>query len=218
MSGKLRTPAEMDSLFARAIEKLDSSVEGKDKAAKIDKATPAKSPEEAVRKTKKRSPIVSYSSLESQRVLVTLARLVHKEQMEKSDYTIMPASFDVPDKDPWPENLRGETININGFRTAKKKDQIHPKVEKRLNAIKFVWDIQQHKWDLNLWALKIYKALHGDLFMDPSYEISDKDPAFPRDMWKFPLGQWLAKTKANIRELSEDKKRLLAEAGVHWIE
>ncbi|KAF0695409.1 Aste57867_13758 [Aphanomyces stellatus] len=224
MAGKLMTPEEVDRMFERAIEKIEGLYAGKEKqppatAASVQPSTPTALPSKEKVRRKKRLPLGNYGSLESQKMLLKLARIEHNKQKKKSDFTILPAVFDVPDEEPYPEAIRGETININGFRSLKPKDKIHPKIGKKLDDMKFVWDLDQHTWKMNIWALKLYKVLHhDDLDIDPSYRIPNKDTAFARDMWNYPLGAWLARIRANARTLPEDKKRLLADVGVQWSE
>ncbi|RHY34585.1 hypothetical protein DYB32_000830 [Aphanomyces invadans] len=223
--GKLLTPLEVERMFDSAIKTIESLYEGKEKSNKEPRSSAAPSTGKAVTaevqpsRHKKRCPLHPYSSFKNQKLLVALAKLVRADQAKTSVYTSMPALFTVPDREPWPPTLRGGTVNIQGFRTAKAKGKIHPKIVKKLDAIKFVWDLHQHKWDVNLWGLRIYRSAYDpQLNIPPTFVVGDKDPAFPRDLWKFPLGQWVADIKANICTVPEDKKRLLGQVGLVWVE
>ncbi|RHY34584.1 hypothetical protein DYB32_000829 [Aphanomyces invadans] len=220
------SPSDVDRMFELAIVKVEGLLERKTKAATPAKAAAAPNVEREERRSlpqKARAGTApmhlgSYASYNNQLLLLTLARLVRSEQSQYSKYTTMPPTFVVPARDPWPAHVRGKTVNVNGFRAAKTKDKIHPKIEKKLNAINFVWDLKQHKWEMNLWGLRIYKVCHGDLDIPESFIVQNKDETYPRELWSFALGQWLAKTKAGIQDLPEVKKQALTEVGVQWVE
>ncbi|OQR83648.1 hypothetical protein ACHHYP_14439 [Achlya hypogyna] len=119
---------------------------------------------------------------------VEAATLYHDMHRATATFTSFPKFFTIPSEAPWPAHLHGVKLNTAQVRTHYKCGTLHPDTIARLQAINFVFDVNELKWELKLVALQTYKALHGDLCIPQDFRIPSQDPAWPRDLWGMRLG------------------------------
>ncbi|ETW01145.1 hypothetical protein H310_06751 [Aphanomyces invadans] len=136
---------------------------------------------------------------------VEVAKVIRTLQAPHSDYTVVPMRFQVPNEAPWPESIQGKLFHTSEVRRHYKAGTMEPEVVDALNKLQFVWDVNEHKWELKVAALRRYKELNnGSTVVPSSFVVPDQDPAWPKDTWNFPLGQFVHQT---IQEINTSKRK-----------
>ncbi|ETV88010.1 hypothetical protein H257_01395 [Aphanomyces astaci] len=136
---------------------------------------------------------------------VEVAKAIRILQAPHSDYTVVPMRFQVPTEAPWPESIQGKLFHTSEVRRHYKAGTLEPDVVDALNNLGFVWDVNEHKWELKVAALRRYKELHdGSMAVPFSFVVPDQDPNWPKDTWNFPLGQFVNHT---LQEMSNSKRK-----------
>jgi hypothetical protein len=74
-------------------------------------------------------------------------------------------SFVVPSEAPWPEKAWGMQLGIRVSDIRRREDYVKDNPERRveLNALGFVWDDIERRWEEVRAALLAYQEVHGDL-------------------------------------------------------
>ncbi|OQS00260.1 hypothetical protein THRCLA_06093 [Thraustotheca clavata] len=155
--------------------------------------------------------------LSKQRDFVDVARVFRQLQAPTSDFTLLPATFRVPEHSPWPETSQGSTITSFHFRAAYEQGTLAPEIVQELAAINFVWRQRDYVWDRNIVAFKKYKNLHGHLDIPIDYVVP-QDENWPKDVRGLKLGMvvhsfrrlWLQK------KLPKEKTQILDNIGIIW--
>ena len=75
-----------------------------------------------------------------------------------------------------------------------------------LDRIGFVWSLSEHKFDVFLKALKIYKKNYGNLYVPQKYIVSQDDVSWPREFWGIRLGNLVQRARIDSESLDKDKK------------
>jgi Helicase associated domain len=105
----------------------------------------------------------------------------------------------------WKENPRlGRWINVQ--RLAMKHGTLSPERKARLDALGFIWNAVDAKWEARLAELKDYKRRFGDC------NVPDRWPENPQ------LGMWVQNQRMFQKrgQLSPERKALLDALGFEW--
>ena len=84
---------------------------------------------------------------------------------EQFGHVRVPTAFVVPDADGWPAEAHGLKLGkqVSGLRTQKKRDTLPKDDVAQLEALGFVWNLFDWKWQCVLQSLQAYQEVHGDL-------------------------------------------------------
>jgi len=105
-------------------------------------------------------------------------------------------------KDHFPLGLW--VVNQREYDGVYPRDKFH-----RLNALGFLWNIREYKWECAFAELKAYKAQYGDCLVPKKYLVDGGD---------LDLGAWVNKQRADLHFnfLSQEKVERLNEIGFSW--
>ncbi|EQC37760.1 hypothetical protein SDRG_04787 [Saprolegnia diclina VS20] len=177
-------------------------------------ATPSPAPYTLTTK-KRRLQNRTATSLESQHNMVAIANILHQAQPAHVKYLVLPSRYKVPATDPFPLPLRGTTIDVMVFRQAYKVRILEPDIVAALDALHFVWDVQEHKRDMNLLALRTYKQICGDLLVPERFHVPEDD-AWPSEVWNLHLGRVVRKIRSYGPDGPVQRKDELLAMGFVW--
>ncbi|KAG1702436.1 hypothetical protein DVH05_009386 [Phytophthora capsici] len=109
-------------------------------------------------------------------------------------HLLVPHKFVVPYGDPaWPEKTWGYPLGVycKNLRSLRHQGKNLPFFAiEDLEAIKFPWDMRQHKFDVFvLPGLKTYFQINEHCDMPTSFVVPVGDEAWPKILWGFKLGQ-----------------------------
>ena len=115
----------------------------------------------------------------------------------------VPQKFVVPDAEGWPAEVRGLELGkqVKGLRTQKKHGTLPQDDVAQLEALRFVWDMPEWKWQCVLQSLLAYQGVHGDLQVPRPFAVPSEAP-WPEDAWGMKLGERVH----NIRSLEQHVK------------
>ncbi|OQR98442.1 hypothetical protein ACHHYP_08629 [Achlya hypogyna] len=147
---------------------------------------------------------------------VELAKAARAVQRETSAYTTLPATLLVPSSAPWPCHLHGRTFDIDALRHEHKRKQLPPSFVQQLDQLHFIWDLEEHAWSMELSALTMYKRLHGDLCVSPTFEVPTYDQRWPLDTRGIKLGALVRRLLADPSALPSPRLDELAAIGFSW--
>ena len=85
------------------------------------------------------------------------------------------------------------------------KDIIAANRKRRLDAIGFVWDSHERRWEKGFAALKKFKAREGHCLVPNSYS----------DETRFKLGHWV-NNQRNNKQMSAERRMRLTKIGFVW--
>ncbi|CAK4577248.1 unnamed protein product, partial [Aphanomyces euteiches] len=86
----------------------------------------------------------------------------------------------------------------------------------KLDAMRFVWDDSQHKWDLTMEALEIFKKINGHVEVPQDFEISQADRLWPEYLWTMKLGLKVANIRARKNKLTLQQRQELDALDFVW--
>jgi len=112
---------------------------------------------------------------------------------------LVPVNFVVPrGEDVWPKATWGISLGNCVYRMRIRNDFLKgPKGATRrsqLDGLGFVWDIGEYSFDKFLAALQHFATFSkktyedGPLKVPSTFQVPDKDPSWPRELWGYPLG------------------------------
>ncbi|OQS04350.1 hypothetical protein THRCLA_03401 [Thraustotheca clavata] len=146
---------------------------------------------------------------------VEAATVYHSICKANVSFTSFPKFFTIPNQTPWPTHLRGIKLNTAQVRTHYKNGTLHPDTIASLQAINFVFDVNELKWELKLIALKTYKQLYGDLCIPQDFRIPSNDDKWPKDLWGMRLGLAVRSIRQKT-EATSPRYAQLSELGFVW--
>ena len=138
---------------------------------------------------------------------------------EQFGHVRVPQKFVVPDTDGWPEEARGLKLGmqVSGLRTQKKRDTLPQDDVAQLEALRFVWDVPEWRWQCVLQSLLAYQEVHGDLevlqpFVVPSEALG------PAEAWGMKLGWRVDGIRSQERYVKDHPERRaeLDALGFRW--
>jgi len=97
----------------------------------------------------------------------------------------------------------GQWVSVQRYR----EDQIPEERKRRLDAIGFVWDWIDYRWEQGFTALLKFKRREGHCHV----------PIFYRE-GNYKLGWWVSTQRRNRKELSRERKARLNKIGFVWKE
>ncbi|OQR86468.1 hypothetical protein ACHHYP_10512 [Achlya hypogyna] len=146
---------------------------------------------------------------------VLVARIEHARQ--QASYTQLPSAYVVPADATFPPELHGRKLNFSELRRQYKDGKLDPAVVQALDAVRFVWQPQEHNWELKFLAFETYKRLHGDLLVRQDFVVPKDDPSWPRETWGMKLGLIVTKLRATGEAaVRADRHTRLATLGFVW--
>ena len=108
---------------------------------------------------------------------------------EQFGHVRVPTAFVVPDADGWPEEARGLALGrkVDGLRQQKKRGTLSQDDVAQLEALRFVWDVPEWRWQCVLQSLQAYQEVHGDLQVLRPFAVPSEVP-WPEEAWGMQLG------------------------------
>ena len=101
----------------------------------------------------------------------------------------VPQRFVVPSEAPWPDSGWGMKLRrrVNRIRSEEQHVKHHPERRAELDALGFVWDDLERRWEEVHAALLAYQELHGDLQVPDAFVVPSEAP-WPEEAWGMKLG------------------------------
>ena len=97
---------------------------------------------------------------------------------EQFGHVRVPKAFVVPDSDGWPAEAHGLKLGlqVSGLRMQKKRDTLPQDDVAQLEALRFVWDVPEWRWQCVLQSLLAYQEVHGDLKVLQAFVVPSEAP------------------------------------------
>ena len=113
---------------------------------------------------------------------------------------VVSQAFVVPSEAPWPEEAWGMKLGsrVDGIRSKGGHVKHHPERRAALDALGFVWDEHERRWEEARDALVAYQKVHGDLEVPFAFVVPSEAP-WAEEAWGMKLGHRVA----NIRSSKE---------------
>ncbi|OQR84817.1 hypothetical protein ACHHYP_12790 [Achlya hypogyna] len=146
-------------------------------------------------------------SLQSQRLVAALAA-VHRGPM--------PSKFRVPLGPPWPPEAQGLLVDIDVIRQGYKKGTLDADVVAALNAVHFTWNVRQYHWDHHVFALRLFRDLHGHANVPYRFVVPSGDDRWPTSLQGLHLGNVVHKWRQQAATLRADRRATLDAVGFVW--
>ncbi|KAG9404931.1 hypothetical protein AC1031_005136 [Aphanomyces cochlioides] len=127
----------------------------------------------------------------------------------------LPTLYSVPSCHPFPLDIQGTTINVGVYREAYRRHKLHYDIVRQLDALGFVWDLKQHKWQVHVTALRVYKTIYGDVLVPQAFVVPSS-VEWPTETWKVPLGRIVGSWRQTEATMSTDKRAELDRVGFVW--
>jgi len=135
----------------------------------------------------------------------------------------IPNNFEVPDCDPWPNNVRGlplgrklASIRSKSFLTA------NPGANEKLKAIGFQLDgkiaANDARFQIVYDALKYYKEIYNDLLVPQPFVVPAKSKEWPEHTWGLRLGARVnaIRSQGTFINSNPERRQLLDDLGFVW--
>jgi hypothetical protein len=147
---------------------------------------------------------------------VRAALLAHKEVHGNLE---VHWKFVVPSEAPWPEEAWGMKLGhrVNNIRASEQYVKDHPERLAELDALGFVWDDRERRWEEVRAALLAYKEVHGDLQVPYAFVVPSEAP-WPQEAWGMKLGGRLSGIRSKeiyVKDHPERRAELDA-MGFRW--
>ena len=109
---------------------------------------------------------------------------------EQFGHVRVPKKFVVPDADDWPVEAHGLELGlqVSGLRKQKKRGTLSQDDVAQLEALRFVWDVPEWRWQCVLQSLLAYQEVHGDLEVPTAFVVPSEAP-WPEEAWGMKLGR-----------------------------
>jgi hypothetical protein len=130
--------------------------------------------------------------------------------------------FVVPSADPWPEDSWGLKLGDTVKNIRRGAYDAHAQAaRKELDALGFVWNarhrVEKTVRSVVIPALTTHQRLHGNhALVTMDFVVPERDPNWPVLTRGFRLGQWTARVRAGLIELSPKLRAELDKAGFVW--
>ncbi|ETV83871.1 hypothetical protein H257_04470 [Aphanomyces astaci] len=148
--------------------------------------------------------------------LLDIATGFHKRNVQ-AVYLDLPARFTIPvDDTEFPAHLRGVTVDMAQFRHRLKTQNISSSVVDQLNAMNFVWKPRQHRWNLNIMALKTFVSEYGHAVVPQNFVVPEDSPKWPKESWGLRLGLFVKSARATEDKLTATRIQQLEKLGFVW--
>ncbi|OQR96159.1 hypothetical protein ACHHYP_16922 [Achlya hypogyna] len=158
----------------------------------------------------------SQTSVAKQQQLVEVAKIIFEQQSPDTKYVHLPSKYMVPSEAPFPPHLHGLNLDIALFREWYRKRRLEPDVVAVLDALHFVWDLNQFKWELHLRCLQTFRALHGHLRVPDRFIVPANHPQWPKDLAGIHLGHVVHNIRGYGMESKQARAKDLEALGFIW--
>ena len=99
----------------------------------------------------------------------------------------------------------------------------HPERRAELDALGFVWDDLERRWEETRDALAVYKELHGDLQVTREFVVPS-EASWPKEAWGMKLGYSVSNIRhrgdfvwsGNFAETHPERRAELDAMGFRW--
>ena len=127
---------------------------------------------------------------------------------ENFGHVRVPQKFVVPDSDGWPAEARGLKLGqqVSGLRKQKKHNTLPQADVAQLEALRFVWDVPEWRWQCVLQSLLAYQEVHGDLDVPQAFVVRSEVP-WPEDAWEMKLGHRVDKVRCQEHYVKHHPER-----------
>ncbi|KDO26581.1 hypothetical protein SPRG_07985 [Saprolegnia parasitica CBS 223.65] len=170
-----------------------------------------------VQRVRSRKPSESgQTSVAKQRILTEVATIIYENLPADTKYVHLPSKYTVPSEPPFPAHLHGVNLDIALFREWYRKRRLEPDVVEILDALHFVWDLNQFKWDLHLRCLQTFRALKGHLRVPDRFVVPADDPEWPKDLVGIHLGHVVHNIRGYGMESKQARSKELEALGFIW--
>jgi hypothetical protein len=117
-------------------------------------------------------------------------------------------AFVVPSEAPWPQEAWGLKlgVRVNKIRSQENYVKHHPERRAELDALGFVWDDMERRWEEVHAALLAYKEVHGDLQVPYVFVVPSEAP-WPEEAWGMKLGQRVDKIRNAEQHVKHQPER-----------
>ena len=131
----------------------------------------------------------------------------------------VPHAFVVPSKTPWPAEAWGLKLGFSVINIRHNEHYIKDEPERRaeLDAMGFVWDDLERRWELTRDALAMYKELLGDLQVPIAFVVPSEAP-WPAEAWGLKLGNRVNNIRAHEHHIKNapERRAELQVMGFRW--
>ena len=138
---------------------------------------------------------------------------------ENFGHVRVPKKFVVPDAEGWPAEARGLELGlqVSGLRTQKKRDTLPKDDVAQLEALGFVWNLFDWKWQCVLQSLQAYQQVHGDLQVLRPFVVPPETP-WPEEAWGMRLGKRvnMIRTREDFVKDHPERRAELDAMGFRW--
>jgi len=127
---------------------------------------------------------------------------------EQFGHVRVPTAFVVPDADGWPEEARGLKLGlqVRSLRTQKKRDTLPQDDVAQLDALRFVWDVPEWRWQCVLQSLLAYQEVHGDLKVLQPFVVPSEAP-WAEEAWGMKLGSRVSTIRSKETYVKDHPER-----------
>ena len=138
---------------------------------------------------------------------------------EQFGHVRVPKAFVVPDSDGWPAEAHGLELGlqVSSLRTQKKRDTLPQDDVAQLEALRFVWDVPEWRWQCVLQSLLAYQEVHGDLEVHWKFVVPSEAP-WAEEAWGMKLGSRVDKIRCQEHYVKHHPERRaeLDTMGFRW--
>ncbi|KAH9105507.1 hypothetical protein LEN26_014739 [Aphanomyces euteiches] len=157
---------------------------------------------------------------QTQKDFLRVAQCVHELQGRPAKTDLTPRNYSVPAHEPFPNELHGKTFKIAYIRRAKQDGRLDADIVAQLDAIGFSWDgregMSMKAWEENIEALRIYKAIHGNLNVPIYYKVDTGDAEWPEKLWGKRLGYTVGTLRKRQERIDPERREILDSMGFVW--
>jgi hypothetical protein len=106
---------------------------------------------------------------------------------------------------------------VHGIRSREDFVKDHPERRAELDALGFVWDDMERRWEEVLAALLAYQEVHGDLEVPHAFAVPSEVP-WPEEAWGMKLGHRVnnIRSKEDYVKDHPERRAELDALGFRW--
>jgi hypothetical protein len=114
----------------------------------------------------------------------------------------------VPDADGWPAEAHGLALGlqVSSLRTQKKRGMLSQDDVAQLEALRFVWDVPEWRWQCVLQSLQAYQEVHSDLEVPRRFVVPSEAP-WPEEAWGTKLGVSVSTIRSQESHVKDHPER-----------
>ncbi|KAF0696006.1 Aste57867_13219 [Aphanomyces stellatus] len=132
-------------------------------------------------------------------------------------HALIPLRYTVPADDPsWPKPMHGLGLGNAVRYWRARASSLSPERRAFLDALGFVWEPMDAKWQMDLEAVTIYQHLHGHTIVPKRYVVPSNSSEWPADLWGHRLGSLVHTLRVRMDEMSTEHRDELDAIGFTW--